>query len=39
MDAKDESARRFFERESFLPFRDQQMKLFRPMADIEQLCK
>lgn len=37
VDAKDENARRFYERESFLPFPDQPMKLFRPMADIEQL--
>src|SRR6266478_2803495 len=29
VDAKDESARRFYERESFLPFREQPMKLFR----------
>ena len=39
VDAKDEKARRFYERESFLPFPDQPMKLFRPMADIEQLFK
>jgi len=39
VDAKDENARRFYERESFLPFPDQPMKLFRPMADIEQLFK
>lgn len=39
VDAMDESARRFYERESFLPFPDQPMKLFRPMADIEQLFK
>jgi GNAT superfamily N-acetyltransferase len=37
VDAKDESARRFYERESFLPFVDQPMKLFRPVADIKQL--
>jgi GNAT superfamily N-acetyltransferase len=37
VDAKDDSARRFYERESFLPFPDQPMKLFRPMADIKQL--
>jgi GNAT superfamily N-acetyltransferase len=37
VDAKDESARRFYERESFLPFPDQPMKLFLPMADIEKL--
>ena len=39
VDAKDENARRFYERESFLPFPDQPMKLFRPMADIKQLFK
>lgn len=37
VDAKDESARRFYERESFLPFPDQPMKLFRPMADVRRL--
>jgi GNAT superfamily N-acetyltransferase len=37
VDAKDESARRFYERESFLPFPDQPMKLFRPMADVRKL--
>ncbi len=37
VDAKDEDARRFYERESFLPFADQPMKLFRPVADIKQL--
>src|SRR5690606_21918730 len=37
--AKDENARRFYERESFLPFPDQPMKLFRPMADIAALFK
>ena len=37
VDAKDEAARRFYERESFLPFPDQPMKLFRPMADIQRL--
>lgn len=37
VDAKDESARRFYERESFLPFPDQPLKLFRPMADIRKL--
>ncbi len=37
VDAKDESARRFYERESFLPFTDQPLKLFRPMADIRRL--
>ena len=37
VDAKDESARRFYARESFLPLPDQPMKLFRPMADIRRL--
>ena len=36
-DAKDEAARRFYERESFLSFPDRPMKLFRPMADIARL--
>jgi GNAT superfamily N-acetyltransferase len=39
VDAKDEGARRFCERESFLPLLDQPMKLFRPMADIKQLYR
>jgi len=37
VNAKDESARRFYERESFLPFPDQPLKLFLPMADIRRL--
>jgi GNAT superfamily N-acetyltransferase len=37
VDAKDDDARRFYERESFLPFPDQPMKLFRPMTDIAKL--
>lgn len=37
VDAKDENARRFYQRESFLPFPDQPMKLFLPMADIGQV--
>ncbi len=37
VEAKDEAARRFCERESFLPFPETPMKLFRPMADIEKL--
>jgi GNAT superfamily N-acetyltransferase len=37
VDAKDEAARRFYARESFLPFPDELMKLFRPMADIRRL--
>jgi GNAT superfamily N-acetyltransferase len=36
-DAIDENARRFYERESFLPFPGQPMKLFRPLADIAKL--
>lgn len=39
VDAKNENARRFYERESFLPFPDQPLKLFRPMADIAELFK
>jgi GNAT superfamily N-acetyltransferase len=39
VDAKDENARRFYERESFLTFPDQPMKLFRPMTDIAELFK
>lgn len=37
VDAKNEGVRRFYERESFLPFADQPTKLFRPVADIKQL--
>jgi GNAT superfamily N-acetyltransferase len=37
VDAKNDSARRFYERESFLALPDQPMKLFRPMADIRRL--
>ena len=37
VDAKDENARRFYERESFLPFPDQPLRLFRSMADIAKL--
>jgi GNAT superfamily N-acetyltransferase len=37
VDAKDDSARRFYDRESFLPFPEQPMKLFRAMADIKRL--
>ena len=37
VDAKDGNARRFYERESFLPFPDEPMKLFRPMAGIRRL--
>lgn len=39
VDAKDENARRFYERESFLPFPDRPKKLFRPMADIAELFR
>jgi len=37
VDTKDEAAHRFYERESFLPLRDQPLRLFRPMADIAKL--
>lgn len=37
VDAKDDNARRFYEREGFLPFPDQLTKLFRPMLDIQRL--
>ncbi len=37
VDAKDEGARRFYERESFFALPDQPMKLFRPMVDIRRL--
>jgi GNAT superfamily N-acetyltransferase len=37
VDAKDEGAHRFYERESFVPFPDQPMRLFRSMADIAKL--
>lgn len=37
VDAKDESARRFYEREGFSSFPEQPMKLFLPMGDIERL--
>jgi hypothetical protein len=37
VDAKDDAARRFYERESLLPFPDQPQRLFRPMADIAKL--
>jgi GNAT superfamily N-acetyltransferase len=39
VDTKDEAARRFYERESFLPLLDEPMKLFRPMADLARLFK
>lgn len=39
VDAKDENARSFYARESFLPFPDQPLKLFRPMSDIEALFR
>lgn len=39
VEAKDDNARRFYERESFLPLPDQSMKLFRPISDIEKLFK
>ena len=37
VDAKDDAARRFYERESFLPFADQPLRLFRSMVDIAKL--
>ena len=37
VDAKNDDARRFYERESFLPFSDRPGKLFRPLADIAKL--
>lgn len=37
VEAKDDTARRFYVRESFLPFPDQTMRLFRPMADVRRL--
>jgi GNAT superfamily N-acetyltransferase len=37
VDAKDDAARRFYERESFLSLPDQPMKLFRPTADLTTL--
>ncbi len=39
VDAKDEAALRFYERESFLPFPDEPMKLFRPMAELVKLFR
>jgi GNAT superfamily N-acetyltransferase len=37
VDAKDEAARRFYERESFLGLPDRPMTLYRPMSDLAQL--
>jgi len=37
VDAKDDGARRFYERESFLLLPEQPLRLFRPMVDIRQL--
>jgi GNAT superfamily N-acetyltransferase len=37
VDAKVDGARRFYQRESFLPLPDESMKLFRPMADLAKL--
>jgi GNAT superfamily N-acetyltransferase len=37
VDAKDDAARRFYERESFLSLPHEPMKLFRPMADLAKL--
>lgn len=33
VEAKDDNARRFYERESFIPFSGQPMRLYRPIAD------
>ena len=37
VDAKDDSARRFYQREGFLSFPDHPAKLFRPMLEIRRL--
>ena len=37
VDAKDQATRRFYERESFLPFPDQPLRLFRSIGDIQKL--
>jgi len=37
VDAMDEAARSFYEREEFFAFPDQPLKLFRPIADIKDL--
>jgi GNAT superfamily N-acetyltransferase len=37
VDAKDDAARSFYEREGFLSLPDRPLKLFRPMADIQRL--
>lgn len=37
VEAKDQAARRFYERESFLPLPEQPLSLFRPMADLAKL--
>ncbi len=39
VDAKDDAARKFYERESFLSFPDRSLRLFRPMSDIRELFK
>ena len=39
VDAKDEAARRSYERESFLPLPEQPLRLFRPMTDIAKLIE
>lgn len=39
VDAKDDNARKFYEREGFLQLIDQPMRLYRPMADIAPLFK
>lgn len=37
VDAKDDAARPFYEREGFLSLPDRPLKLFRPMVDIQKL--
>lgn len=39
VDAKDESARRFYEKFGFVPFKDEPMKLFVPLKTIASLSK
>lgn len=39
VDAKDESARRFYEKFGFVPFKDEPMKLFIPLKTIASLSK
>jgi hypothetical protein len=39
VDAKDDNARRFYERESFLPLPETPNRLFRRLADIASLIR